>query len=58
VTTRTIIIISNDHVSKFVEINREGKVTILWNEQVQTDRPIANNKPDIVTRDNDKEYAC
>jgi hypothetical protein len=27
---------------------------ILWNQQVQTDRTIPNNKPDIVTRDNEK----
>jgi hypothetical protein len=53
-----IIIISNDHVPKFVETNREGKITILWNGQVQIDRTIANNKPDIIIRDNGKEYAC
>jgi hypothetical protein len=32
----------------------EGKVTILWNQQVQIDRTIHNNKPDIITRDNEK----
>jgi hypothetical protein len=31
-----------------------GKVTILWNQQVQTDGTIPNNKPDIVIRDNEK----
>jgi hypothetical protein len=31
-----------------------GKVTILWNQQVQTDRTIANNKPAIITQDNEK----
>jgi len=31
-----------------------GKVTILWNQQIQTDRTIPNNKPDIIIRDNDK----
>jgi hypothetical protein len=31
-----------------------GKVTILWNQQVQTDRTIPNNKPDIIIRDNKK----
>jgi hypothetical protein len=31
-----------------------GKVTILWNQQVQTDRTIPNNKPDIIVRDNEK----
>ena len=27
---------------------------ILWNQQVQTDRTIPNNKPDIIIRDNGK----
>jgi hypothetical protein len=31
-----------------------GQVTILWNQQVQTDRSIPNNKPDIIIRDNEK----
>jgi len=26
----------------------------LWNQQVQTDRTILNNKPDIIIRDNEK----
>ena len=34
---------------------QEGKVTILWNQQVKTDRTIPNNKPDITIRDNEKE---
>ena len=38
-----------------VETSQGGKVTILWNQQVQTDRIIPNNKPDIITRDNEKE---
>jgi len=29
-------------------------VTILWNQQIQTDRTISNNKPDIINRDNEK----
>jgi hypothetical protein len=41
-------------VPKSVETSRGGKVTILWNQQVQTDRIIRNNKPDIVIRDNEK----
>ena len=28
-------------------------MTILWNQQVQTDRTIPNNKPDIIIRDNE-----
>jgi hypothetical protein len=31
-----------------------GKVTILWSQQVQTDRTIPNNKPDIIIRNNEK----
>jgi len=31
-----------------------GKVTTLCNQQVQTDRTIPNNKPDIIIRDNEK----
>jgi len=41
-------------VPKSVETSQEGKVTILWNQQVQTDRTIPNNKPDIIICDNDK----
>jgi hypothetical protein len=36
------------HVGKLIKTNHEGKVTILWNQQVQSDRTIANNKPDIM----------
>jgi hypothetical protein len=42
------------HVTKSVETSQEGKVTILWNQQVQTDRTIPNNKPDIIICDNEK----
>jgi hypothetical protein len=31
-----------------------GNVTILWNQQVQTDRTTPNNKPYIIIRDNEK----
>jgi hypothetical protein len=41
-------------VPKSLEASRGGKVNILWNQQVQTDRSIPNNKPDIVIRDNEK----
>ena len=44
----------NEHVPKSVETSQGGKVTILWNQQVQTDRTIPNNKPDIIIRDNEK----
>jgi len=43
-----------EDVSKSVETGQEGNVTILWNQQVQTDRTIPNNKPDIIIRDNEK----
>ena len=43
-----------EHVPKSVVTNQGGKVTILWNQQVQTDRTIPNNKPDITLRDNEK----
>jgi hypothetical protein len=37
-----------EHVPKSTETSQGGKVTILWNQQVQTDRTIPNNKPDII----------
>ena len=43
------------HVPKSEETSQGGKVTILWNQQVQTDRTIPNNKPDIIIRDNEKK---
>ena len=49
-----IIIIRYEHVPKSVETSQGGKVTTLWNQQVQTDRTILNNKPDIIIRDNEK----
>jgi len=43
-----------EHVPKSVETSQGGKVTILWNQQVKTERTIANNKPDIIICDNEK----
>ena len=43
-----------EHVPKSVERSQEGKVTMLWNRQVQTDRTIPNNKPEIIIHDNEK----
>jgi len=43
-----------EHVPKSVETSQGGKVTILWNQQVQTDRTIPKNKPDIIIRYNEK----
>jgi hypothetical protein len=39
---------------KSAETTQGGKVTILWNQQVQTDRTIPINKPDTIIRDNEK----
>ena len=41
-------------VPKSVETSQGGKVTILWNQQVQTERSIPNNKPVIIILDNEK----
>jgi len=43
-----------EHVPKSVQTSQGGKVTILWNQQVQTDRTIPNNKPDIIICANEK----
>ena len=39
---------------KSVETTQGGKVTILWNQHVRTDRTILKNKPDIIIPDNEK----
>jgi len=41
-------------VPELVETSQGDKVTILWNKQVQTDRTISNDKPDIIIRANEK----
>ena len=43
----------HEHVPKSVETIQGGKVTLLWNQQIQTDRTLPNNKPDIMIRDNE-----
>ena len=48
---------SYEHVRKSAEASHEGKVTILWNQQVRNDRTIPSNKPDITIRDN-KRGTC
>jgi hypothetical protein len=45
---------NNNNNNNKSETSRGGKITIPWNQQVQTDRTISNNKPDIVIRDNEK----
>ena len=47
----------HEHLPESVETSQGGKITILWNQQVQTDRTIPNNKPDIIIRDN-KQGTC
>ena len=39
---------------KSVETSQGGKVTILWNQQIQSDRTVPNNKPNIIIRDTEK----
>ena len=34
--------------------NNNNNMTILWNQQGQTDRTIPNNKPDIIIRDTEQ----
>ena len=43
-----------EHVPNSVETSQGVKVTILWNQQIQTDRTTPNNKPDNIIRDNEK----
>jgi len=43
-----------EHVPKSVEASQGGKVTIMWNQQVQTDRTIPNKKSGIIIRDTEK----
>jgi hypothetical protein len=39
---------------KAVKASHECKITMLWNQQVQTHRTIPNNKLDIIICDNKK----
>jgi hypothetical protein len=47
-----------DHVPKLAETDREGKATILWIQQVQTDGTILDNKPDITVRRMKRDPTC
>ena len=51
-------ILDKEHWQKYVPISvvtsLEYKVTVFWNQQLQTEKTIPNNKPDIVIRDNEK----
>ena len=44
----------HEHVTYLVETSYKGEVSILWNQEVQTDRTIASNKPDTIIRENEK----
>jgi hypothetical protein len=44
---------NNNNNNKLVEPVLVGRVTILWNQQLQVDRNIPNSKPDIIIRDNE-----
>jgi len=56
-TTRYSLVVAlanhNKHVPKLVETSHEGKVTILWNQQVQTNRTFPHNRLDIIIRDSE-----
>jgi len=39
---------------ELVEASHEGKVTILWNQQVKTDRTAIYNKTGSIMRDNER----
>ena len=47
-----------EHVPKSAETSPGGKVTILWNQQVQIHRTIPNNKPDIIIVVMKREHVC
>ena len=41
-------------VPELAEASHEGKVTMLWNQQVKTDRTAPYNKTDSIMRDNER----
>jgi len=47
-----------DHVPKLAQTDREGKITILWTQKVQTNRTIPDNKPDITVHIMKREPTC
>jgi hypothetical protein len=54
--------LDNEHCYKLVprlsDASRGVKITILWDQQVQTDRTIPNNKPEIIIRIIKMEHMC
>jgi hypothetical protein len=37
-------------------VYEEGDVTVLWNQAVHTDREVTANRPDIITKNQKREY--
>jgi hypothetical protein len=48
----------HEWVSHLVQASLDGKGTILWNQQVQTQRTIPNNELHITVCANDKRTSC
>ena len=42
-------------LTKSLDTSDEVKLILLWHQHVQIDRTTANNKPDIIIPDNEKE---
>jgi hypothetical protein len=52
---------NNNNNNKAVETDQRIKVNISWDQQVQPDRTISNNKPDIIIHDKvimKREHVC
>jgi hypothetical protein len=47
-----------ERVQKSVETSQDGKLIVLWNKQVQTDRTDPNNQPAIIIRGNEEGTFC
>jgi len=43
-----------EHLPKSEETSHKGKLTVFWNQRVQTDKTVPNNKLDVIIHDNDK----
>ena len=44
------------HVPK--PVYEEGDVTVLWNQEVHTDREVTANRSDIITKNKKRKHAC
>jgi hypothetical protein len=45
---------SNYEVLRWIETSRDGNLTLLWIQQLQTNPNNPNNKPGIIIHDNEK----